>query len=134
MSALHHDAGEGPPFPVGQAAAAEDGGDLGAGVVVQQLVDLGDGAGFGLPDLPGRLGYWQGEGAVLAAGQADVRGDGVAGPGHGDVGEQSRAMRRRSRIGVAGSFQMPGRSVTSWAIRSFWASVSCPVCCSPAWS
>jgi hypothetical protein len=57
-------------------------------VVVQQLVDLGDGAGFGLPDLPGRLGHWQGEGAVLAAGQADVRGDGVAGPGHGDVGEQ----------------------------------------------
>ena len=29
----------------------------------------------------------------------------------------SRAMRLRSRIGVAGSFQMPGRSVTSWAIR-----------------
>ena len=45
-------------------------------------------AGFGLPDFPGRLGDRQGEGAVLAAGQADVRGDGVAGPGHGDVGEQ----------------------------------------------
>jgi hypothetical protein len=57
-------------------------------VVVQQLVDLGDGAGFGLPDLPGRLGDWQGEGAGLAAGQAGVRGDGVAGAGHGDVGEQ----------------------------------------------
>ena len=26
-------------------------------------------------------------------------------------------MRLRSRIGVAGSFQMPGRSVTSWAMR-----------------
>ena len=66
----------------------EDGGDLGAGVVVQQLVDLGDGAGFGLPDLPGRVGDWQGEGAVLAAGQAGVGGDGAAGAGDGDVGEQ----------------------------------------------
>ena len=57
-------------------------------MVVQQLVDLGDGGGGGLPDFPGRLGDGQGEGAVLAAGQADVRGDGVAGPGRGDVGEQ----------------------------------------------
>ncbi len=73
---------------VGQAAAAQDAGDLGAGVVVQQLVDLGDGGGGGLPDLPGRFGHRQGEGAVLAAGQADVRGDGVAGAGDGDVGEQ----------------------------------------------
>ena len=46
----------------------------------------------------------------------------------------SRAMRLRSRAGVAGSFQMPGRSVTSWAIRSFWAGVSVPVCCSRALS
>jgi hypothetical protein len=57
-------------------------------VAVQQRVDLGDGAGFGLPDFPGRLGHWQGEGAGLAAGQADVRGDGVAGPGDGDVCEE----------------------------------------------
>src|SRR6266702_1681316 len=85
---LHHGGVEGPSFAVGQAAAAEDGGDLGAGVVVRQLVDLGDGAGLGLPDFPGRLGDWQGEGAVLAAGQAGVRGDGVAGAGDGDVGEQ----------------------------------------------
>src|SRR5271166_4339194 len=33
-------------------------------------------------------GVLQGEGAGLAAGQADVGGDGVAGAGHGDVGEQ----------------------------------------------
>src|SRR6266702_3414936 len=85
---LHHGGGELASFAVGQAAAAEDGGDLGAGVVVQQLVDLGDGAGLGLPDLPGRLGDGQGQGAGLAAGQAGVGGDGVAGAGDGDVGEQ----------------------------------------------
>ena len=34
---------KGRPTPVGQTAAAEDAGDLGAGVVVQELVDLGDG-------------------------------------------------------------------------------------------
>ena len=44
----------------------------------------------------------------------------------------SRAMRLRSRAGVAGSFQMAGRSVTSWAIRSFWAGVRVPACCSRA--
>ena len=33
-------------------------------------------------------GTGSGEGVVLAGGQADVRGDGVAGPGDGDVGEQ----------------------------------------------
>ena len=37
---------------------------------------------------PGAFGHREGEGAVLAAGQADVRGDGVAGAGDGDVGEQ----------------------------------------------
>ena len=46
----------------------------------------------------------------------------------------SRAMRLRSRIGVAGSFQIAGRSVTSWAIRSFWALVGVPACCSRALS
>src|SRR5712691_656427 len=85
---LHHGGGEGLAFAVGQAAAAEDAGDLGAGVVVQEPVDRGDGAGRGLPDFPGAFGYRQGEGAVLAGGQADVRGDGVAGAGGGDVGEQ----------------------------------------------
>ena len=39
----------------------------------------------------------------------------------------SRAMRLRSRAGVAGSSQIAGRSVTSWRIRVFCASVSCPV-------
>ncbi len=46
----------------------------------------------------------------------------------------SRAMRLRSRTGVAGSFQMAGRSVASWAIRSCWAGVSVPVCWSRALS
>ena len=86
--ALDHGEVVGSSLAVGQAAALEDGGDLGGGVVVQQLVDLSDSGGLGLPDLPGWLGDWQGEGACLAAGQADVRGDGVAGAGDGDVGEQ----------------------------------------------
>ena len=42
---------------------------------------------------------------------------------------RSRAMRLRSRAGVAGSFQMPGRLVTSCRIRAFCWSVSCPGCC-----
>ena len=46
----------------------------------------------------------------------------------------SRAMRLRSRAGMAGSSQIAGRSVTSWAIRVFWASVSCPVLLLRAWS
>ena len=66
---------------------------------------------------------------VLAAGQADVRGDGVAGAGDGDVGEQQPGDALAFSIGVAGSFQMPGRSVMSWLIRVFWVLVSCPVCC-----
>ena len=32
----------------GQAALVEDGGDLAAGVVIEKLVDQGDGAGRGL--------------------------------------------------------------------------------------
>jgi hypothetical protein len=86
--ALDHGEVVGSSLAVGQAAAAEDGGDLRGGVVVQQPVDLSDSGGLGLPDFPGRFGDWQGEGAGLAAGQADVRGDGVAGAGDGDVGEQ----------------------------------------------
>ena len=42
----------------------------------------------GVPDFPGAFGHRESEGAGLAAGQADVRGDGVAGAGDGDVGEQ----------------------------------------------
>ena len=38
-------------------------------------------------------------------------------------------MRLRSRAGVAGSFQIAGRSVASWLIRACWAAVSCPVSC-----
>ena len=98
--------------------------------MVQQLVDLGDGGGFGLPDFPGGFGDWQGEGAGLAAGQAGVGGDGVALVRVTVTSvSSSRAMRLRSRMGVAGSCQMPGRSVTSWLIRSFWAGVRVPSCC-----
>src|ERR1035438_4911838 len=79
---------EGAAFAAGQAALVEDGGDVGVGVVVEELVDGGDDLGRGLPDGPAGPGGGEGEGVVLAAGQADVGGDGVAGAGHGDVGEQ----------------------------------------------
>src|SRR5205085_292269 len=45
-------------------------------------------AGGGLADCPAGSGGGEGEGVVLAAGQARVGADGVAGAGHGDVGEQ----------------------------------------------
>src|SRR5260370_5525609 len=79
---------EGAAFAAGQAADVEDAGDLGVGVVIEELVDGGDGGGGGFAELGGGGRDGQGEGVVLACGQADVRGDGVAGPGDGDVGEQ----------------------------------------------
>ena len=75
-------------FAAGQAAVVEDAGDLGVGVVIEELIDGGDDGGGGLAELRGVRRDGQGEGGVLACGQADVRGDGVAGPGDGDVGEQ----------------------------------------------
>jgi hypothetical protein len=75
-------------FAAGQAAVVEDAGDLGVGVVIEELIDGGDDGGGGLAELRGVRRGGQGEGVVLAGGQADVRGDGVAGPGDGDVGEQ----------------------------------------------
>lgn len=75
---------EGAAFAAGQAAVVEDGGDLAVGVVIEELVDGGDGCSGGLAELGcgGRDG--QGEGAGLAGGEADVGGDGVAGAGAGD--------------------------------------------------
>ena len=45
-----------------------------------------------------------------------------------------RAMRLRSRWGVCGSLKMAGRSVTSWRMRAFCASVRVPVAVLAAWS
>ena len=131
---LHHGGVEGPSFAVGQAAAAEDGGDLSAGVVVQQLVDLGNGGCGGLPDFPGRLGDWQGEGAVLAAGQADVRGDGVAGPGHGDVGEQQPGDALALAHRGGGVVPDAGQVSDELADPVLLGGVRVPSCCSRALS
>ena len=75
-------------FAAEPALIVEDGGDFGVGVVVQEPVDLGDDLGECAALFPGALGDRQGQGAVLAAGQADVGGDGVVGAGDGDVGDQ----------------------------------------------
>ena len=72
---------EGVAFAAGQAAVVEDAGDLGVGVVIEELIDGGDGGGGGFAELRGVRRDGQGEGGVLACGQADVRGDGVAGSG-----------------------------------------------------
>jgi hypothetical protein len=47
---------EGAAFAAGVAAGVEDGGDLGVGVVVQQLVDRFDDVRCGLAQFPG--GFW----------------------------------------------------------------------------
>ena len=75
-------------FAAGQAAGVEDAGDLGVGVVIEELVDGGDCLGGGFAHLGCGRRDRHGQGVVLSAGQADVRGDGVPGPGDGDVGEQ----------------------------------------------
>ena len=63
---------------------------------------------------------------MLAAGQADVRGDGVAGAGDGDVGEQqpgdALAFARRGGGVVPDAGQVGDELGGSG---SFWASVSC---------
>ena len=71
-----------------QAAVVEDGGDVAAGVVVEEFVDGSDDLGRGPAGLGAGFGHGQGEAVVLAAAEPHVRGDGVGGPGHGDVGEQ----------------------------------------------
>jgi hypothetical protein len=59
---------EGAPVAAGEAALVEDVGDLAVCVVIKQLVDLGDGGGWGLAEFPGGFGQWQREGVVLSAG------------------------------------------------------------------
>jgi hypothetical protein len=70
------------------AAGVEDGGDLGVGVLVRQLVDPFDDVGCGLAQFPGGFGDWQGDGAVLPALPSHVAGDRFRVPGDGDVVEE----------------------------------------------
>jgi hypothetical protein len=50
-----------------EAALVEDGGDLAAGVLVEELVDGGDDFRRGAAGFGAGLGNWQGQGVVLAA-------------------------------------------------------------------
>jgi hypothetical protein len=52
----------------GDAAFVQDCGDLPVGVVVEELVDQGDGVGVGLPGLAARERPGQLEGVALATG------------------------------------------------------------------
>jgi hypothetical protein len=55
-------------FAAGEAAVVEDVGDLGVGVVVEEVVDGGDDLGWGFAEQPGWFAGGQGQGVVLAAG------------------------------------------------------------------
>ena len=73
--------------PLGEPALVEDGGDLAVGVVVEQFVDGVDDRCGGAALFGGGQRGRQGQAVVLSTAEAHVRGDGVAGAGHGDVGE-----------------------------------------------
>ena len=109
---------EGLAGAAGQAALVEDARDLAGGVLVEELADGGQDVGRGLAGFGPGFGHRQVEGAVLAAGQADVGGDGAAVRVTVTSVISSRVMLLRSRIGVEGSFQTAGRSVTNRAILS----------------
>ena len=72
----------------GDAALAEDDRDLVERVLIQQAADQGDGRLGGGVGFPGGQRARDGQGAVLPAGQPDVRGDRVAVFEQGDVGDQ----------------------------------------------
>lgn len=59
---------EGAVVAAGEAALVEDVSDLGVGVVIEELVDLGDGRWWGLAEFPGGFGQREREGVVLSAG------------------------------------------------------------------
>ena len=59
---------EGAAFAAGQAAGVEDAGDLGVGVVVEELVDGSDGGGGCFAQLGCGRRDWHGQGVVLSAG------------------------------------------------------------------
>ena len=98
-------------FAAEPALIVEDGGDFGVGVVVQEPVDLGDDLGECAALFPGALGDRQGQGVVLAAGQAEVGGDGVVGAGDGDVGDQ-----QSGDAGLLGVGQLPGVGVAGGVV------------------
>jgi len=104
----------------------EGGGGLGVGVVVEQPVELSDDRGIGLPGLPGWGRDRDGQAGDLAAAEPDVQVDAV-----GSVmvmsSISSRAMRLRSRCGVAGSDHRAGKSAASPRMRALSFSVSAAV-------
>ena len=59
----------------GEALVVEDLDGLVVGVIVEQLVDQRDRAGWGGVRLPGAQRPGDGERVLLSAGEADVRGD-----------------------------------------------------------
>ena len=102
------------------------GGGLGVGVVVEELVEGGESVRAGLAELPGRGRDGDVQAGGLAAAEPDVQVDAV-GLGHGASSMSSRAMRLRSRCGVAGLAHRAGKSVASARMRVLSSSVSAAV-------
>ena len=98
------------------AALVEDAGDLLVGVIVEQFVDGRDDVGWGLAELVGGQGEWQGEAVVLPAFESDVDSYGVLFRRVASV-TRRRTMRLRSRMGVAGLCHRAGKSAASAVMR-----------------
>ena len=101
----------------------ELGGDPCVGVLVEEAVDEGEGVGVGLARLPCAERDGDRQVLGLAAAETDVELD-LLGAVDGDVLDHSRAIRLRSRCGVAGSDHSAGKSVAGWRMRALCSSSS----------
>ena len=108
------------------AGGVERGGGLGVGVVFQELVERGECLGAGLAELPGRGRDRDVQAGGLAAAEPDVQVDAV-GLVMVTSSMSSRAMRLRSRCGVAGSDHRAGKSAAGARMRALSALVSAAV-------
>lgn len=113
---LHSSRVEGTVMAGSVPAFVEDGRDLGLGAVVEQGVDLGNDLARGLVRLPRKALRSRGELAGRSAAQTPPN---VSSSPLVRVTSSisNRAMRFRSRRGVAGSFHKRGKSVASARMR-----------------
>ena len=119
----HDRGGEGLAFAGAVTGGVERVGGLGVGVVVEEPVEHGDGVGVGLAGLPGAGRDRDGQAGGLAAAEPDVQVDAGRSCCMVTSSMSRRAMRLRSRCGVAGFVHRAGKSVASARIRAWCSSV-----------